>query len=524
MNTSTEVTITLCTCLDEISRLLSIETLEKKIHENYPWTKIRIVNELCNKKRQDDDSQIILGCQELLYLTTRYSPLPTHTIPLKELALVSTKKSLLNRTLALLEGELEIRKYKPVVSTQNLRTKKHEIKDKLSRREFFLTIPVLRAATAINESREIVPSVIEKNCIHKNGCSICKDVCPVNSFQKEGDVLKIIPNVCTLCGACIDSCPVHTITMPYYNACDFDIRVESYARYASMFSAVYIIPECDRELSLSSMADNKILIPDNILIVPVPCHGFLSSRLLLKFILSGFSRILIPSASNCKNKLSMELLKAHSLFIRELTGSPNVVKIVNVNTKNLERVFSNLQKTSSAFPIPHSAFRTPHSAFCIPRSSYHDYEPLTQLLKQTLNGKHDFKNLKTPYGFLSLDMKKCTFCEACETDCFMRAIKFEKDSESTKFMFSHSQCINCGICVSTCPENALTLRNYITLEKLNGEFVSLGEMKMVKCSRCSKPITTVALLNKLKKHFIEINSSKDYLETLNMCSDCRNKI
>lgn len=59
---------------------------------------------------------------------------------------------------------------------------------------------------------------IGSNCIL---CPVCTNVCPTHAFEREldgpehggGMRLRLAPDHCNACGACVASCPVHTITM-----------------------------------------------------------------------------------------------------------------------------------------------------------------------------------------------------------------------------------------------------------------------------------------------------------------------
>ena len=51
--------------------------------------------------------------------------------------------------------------------------------------------------------------VDKKKC---NGCSICKDICPVNAIKIENE-RAIISDDCVECGACVNQCPNEAISI-----------------------------------------------------------------------------------------------------------------------------------------------------------------------------------------------------------------------------------------------------------------------------------------------------------------------
>lgn len=64
-----------------------------------------------------------------------------------------------------------------------------------------------------------------------------------------------------------------------------------------------------------------------------------------------------------------------------------------------------------------------------------------------------------------LDIKKCTGCAACEMNCPTGTLDYIDKGRQRIFNYSHYQCISCGECINTCPEDAAELRHEIGLLK-----------------------------------------------------------
>lgn len=88
--------------------------------------------------------------------------------------------------------------------------------------------------------------------------------------------------------------------------------------------------------------------------------------------------------------------------------------------------------------------------------------------------------------------------------------------------FIEKNCVQCGLCVTTCPENALTLVPQLRLTLERKEAVVINEMQPYACIRCSKPFGTLkaieSMLGKLAGHAMFQGAAADRLK---MCSDCR---
>jgi MinD superfamily P-loop ATPase len=43
------------------------------------------------------------------------------------------------------------------------------------------------------------------------GCGVCKENCPVDCIEQDGDKYKIIAAQCVACGTCAANCPANAI-------------------------------------------------------------------------------------------------------------------------------------------------------------------------------------------------------------------------------------------------------------------------------------------------------------------------
>ncbi len=54
-----------------------------------------------------------------------------------------------------------------------------------------------------------MPSVVSDKCVK---CLSCTEVCPVDAFREDENMLVIDPDVCIDCGICIGECPEGAIS------------------------------------------------------------------------------------------------------------------------------------------------------------------------------------------------------------------------------------------------------------------------------------------------------------------------
>lgn len=92
-----------------------------------------------------------------------------------------------------------------------------------------------------------------------------------------------------------------------------------------------------------------------------------------------------------------------------------------------------------------------------------------------------------------------------------------------RLSFLERNCVQCGLCENTCPENAITMRPRLLLTEARKQAVVLNESEPFNCIACGKEIGTKVmidnLLGKLAGH--SMFQGEGQLNRLQMCADCR---
>jgi len=111
-------------------------------------------------------------------------------------------------------------------------------------------------------------------------------------------------------------------------------------------------------------------------------------------------------------------------------------------------------------------------------------------------------------------------CLSCVSACPASAL--QDNVLLPQLRFIEKNCVQCGLCATTCPEDAIELAPRLATGPQRKEARVLNEMQPYACIRCGKPFGTLkaieAMLGKLAGHSMFQGAA---LERLKMCADCR---
>ncbi len=129
----------------------------------------------------------------------------------------------------------------------------------------------------------------------------------------------------------------------------------------------------------------------------------------------------------------------------------------------------------------------------------------------------------SPFGTLLVDGAKCTLCLSCVSACPAAALADNPEQPQLKFI--EKNCVQCGLCATTCPEDAITLQPRLWLAdggKARKQARVLAEMEPYRCIQCAKPFGTLrAIENMMSKLAGHAAFQGRGARRLQMCMDCR---
>lgn len=365
----------------------------------------------------------------------------------------------------------------------------------------------------------------ENICAHGRsgitGCTNCIDVCSTQAISSDGDKVKVEPRLCMGCGGCASVCPSGAMTYAYPRMADMGNRVktvlQTYRNAGGKSPCLLFHNTTDGRELVAKLGRRGKGLPANVIPLEVFHVAALGPDLMLGCYVLGAAQVEILAAGSeapdylisLKNQLGLaqqivsglgygngqfRLLEARDVpALEQALWQPGKLRDVKPALFNL----FNEKRTTLDFVIDHLTQHAPVPAEAI---------PLTQ---------------GAPYGRVEVNTVTCTLCMACVGACPEGALLDSRDTPQLKFI--ERNCVQCGLCEKTCPEQAITLTPRLLLDKQAKAEVVLNKAEPFDCVRCGKPFGTRqmidSMLGRLQTH--SMFSGGLALRRLQMCADCR---
>jgi ferredoxin len=376
----------------------------------------------------------------------------------------------------------------------------------------------------------------QKLCAHsrneKTGCTACIDVCSASAISSERDRQQIVvnPNLCVGCGACTTVCPTGALTYAYPRPAEQGARVKTllgtYARSGGKQAALLLhSQEAGTRLlgDLGRMArlDPAIRgVPARVL--PLALWHTVSTglELWLSAIAYGASQVWVlmtdEEAPQYRDAVREQMEVAQAI----LSGLGYPGEHFRILQARDARDLAELDGQLQAPPAQGVAQA---AGFAVQAEKRATLELALDHLITHAPAKPESIALPaagSPLGTLTVNKDACTLCLSCVSACPASALQDNPERPQLKFI--EKNCMQCGLCATTCPEDAITLQPRLLLTGVRKEARVLNESQPYQCIRCSKPFGTLkaieSMLGKLAGHAMFQGSAADRLK---MCSDCR---
>jgi ferredoxin len=381
----------------------------------------------------------------------------------------------------------------------------------------------------------------QKLCAHSRnervGCDACVQICSARAIASEATTtggIRVEPHLCVGCGACTTVCPSGALAYAYPDAPTTGKRLRTllatYARAGGRDAALLLHSEGAGtrllgDLGRAARTDPDIHgVPARVLPVGLWHTASAGLDLWLAAKAQGASQVFIllteEEAPEYRAALREQAEVANALLAGLGYAGTHVQVLEARDARDLAALDTALRGA-----VPAASVRLP-AAFAVQSEKRATLElALEHLMAQAPSALPEAIALPaaSPLGAVEVDTGRCTLCLSCVGACPAAALADNPDKPQLRFI--EKNCLQCGLCVTTCPEDALSLVPRLLLAdegKARKQPRVLHEAQPYGCIRCGKPFGTLqaveAMLSRLAGHPM---FQGEALQRLKMCGDCR---
>jgi ferredoxin len=380
----------------------------------------------------------------------------------------------------------------------------------------------------------------QKLCAHSRnevvGCSACIDVCSAHavSSAKERQRIVVNPQLCVGCGACTTVCPTGALGYTYPRAPHQGLKLRTllstYAAAGGRDGALLLHSEAGGQALVAQLGRQAQLgraqgVPAHVIPVALFHAASTGIDLWLSAVAFGASQVgVLVTGEEAPQYLAA--LKAQAALAQALLHGLGYVGthfhiVEAASVAALDGALGAWRETRPQVPAKAARFAVGgDKRSTLELALDHLVEAAPALKTQPDTPIAIPLPPGSPFGSLAVDKDKCTLCLACVGACPAGALQDNQSAPQLRFI--ENNCVQCGLCETTCPERAISLVPRLLVAPQRKQPVVLNEARPWSCIRCAKPFGTQkaieAMLGKLAGHAM---FQGEALERLKMCSDCR---
>ena len=353
------------------------------------------------------------------------------------------------------------------------------------------------------------PSICAHGRSGQTACTKCIDACPAEAISSLAESIEVNPNLCQGGGVCASACPSGAIRYTYPGAKDTLTRIRTllrtYREHGGKQPVLTLLAESDGQ--------TMDLAQSHLLPVMVEELASVGLEVWLSALAYGAQAVLLVDGG------SMPVTVAEALK-EQITTAGEILHAMGYSSSSIRIV---TPQTIIDDIAPEMPVIDPAGFSGIGGKRQTAYLAIDHLHDQALRPKPMASlSVGAPFGAAYIEEKACTLCFACVGICPGKALQAGR--EKPEIQFIEANCLQCGMCTRTCPENAIWITPRLLFDRATrGKERLLYEEQPFCCTSCGKPFATRSVIDsmlaKLQGHWMF--QDERARKRLTMCEDCR---
>ena len=383
----------------------------------------------------------------------------------------------------------------------------------------------------------------QKLCAHsrndQTGCNACVDICSAEAIasDKSRQQIQVNPHLCVGCGACTTVCPTGALTYAYPRASEQGDKIRTllstYQAAGGRDAALLLHSQNQGQALIDELgrgAQLKVMqgVPARVMPLALWHTVSLGLEVWLSAVAYGARQIMVlltdEEAPQYKTALVEQMAVAQAVLNGLGYDGVHLQLIEAAHPQVLDSELQRLSGRSAKVPVgPGVAARhavQPDKRSTLELALDHLMAHAPALQSTVKPEALALPAAGAPLGTLAVDASRCTLCMSCVGACPSAALQDNPQQPELKFI--EKNCVQCGLCAKTCPEQAITLQPRLLLTPERSQPRRLHHSPPYACIRCQKPFGTLkaieTMLGRLSGHSMFQGAA---LERLKMCGDCR---